>query len=107
MLIRCLRASLTAGLALAFSVSNSYALTGTEFSQKMNKDQRTAYLDGVVETLMYTNRGISECILNWYYRGTPAENAKSAEEVIGAIHANPELPVSGIVSVLVKRHCSA
>jgi len=100
MLIRCLRASFAAGLALAFSVSEGYALTGTEFMQKMNKDQRGAYLDGVVETLMYVKKDSSDCILKWYY-----ETDASAAEVVGFINANLELPVSGIVSVLVKRHC--
>jgi hypothetical protein len=86
-------------LSLLLSTS-AQAMTGAEFLDKLNDQQRASYVDGAVEMLAYVMPGDkAKCVFDWYYRG------QGPEQLIRALRQNRELPVTGILKVLVKRLC--
>ncbi|MFL5266199.1 MAG: hypothetical protein ACJ8AH_06295 [Stellaceae bacterium] len=75
-------------------------MTGSEFLEKLNDQQRASYVDGAVEMLAY---GLDDrkagCVVDWYYKGS------GPEQLIRALRQHPELPVTGVLQVLAKRLC--
>ena len=73
-------------------------MTGSEFLEKLNDQQRASYADGAIEMVSY---GMEEhkagCVIDWYYKGP------RREQLIRALRQHPELPVTGVLQVLVKR----
>ena len=50
--------------------SGAQAMTGSEFLEKLNDQQRASYADGAIEMVSY---GMEEhkagCVIDWYYKG--------------------------------------
>jgi hypothetical protein len=73
-------------------------MTGAEFLEKLNDQQRASYIDGALEMLAY---GLPEAkarrVIGWYYEG------EGPRQLIGALHQHRQLPVQGVLQVLVKR----
>jgi hypothetical protein len=83
-----------------FLSTGANAMTGTEFLDKMNDQQRAAYVEGVLDMLAY---GLpvpqAKCLQDWYYEGD------GPRQLIRAVHQRPDLPVQGVLQVLSKRLC--
>jgi hypothetical protein len=75
-------------------------MTGADFLDRLNTDQRASYADGAVEMLAYTlPNDKAKCVFDWYYRGP------GPEQLVGALRQHRELPVAGVLQVLAKRLC--
>jgi hypothetical protein len=78
----------------------AHTMTGADFFDRLTDQQRASYVDGAVEMLAYTLPDSSaQCVYDWYYRG------RGPEQLMGALKQHRELPVTGILQVLVKRLC--
>jgi hypothetical protein len=73
----------------------------SDFLDRLNDQQRAAYVDGAIEMLAYGMEGQKASrALDWFYRG------RGPEQLAAALKQHRDLPVTGILQVLVKRICS-
>ena len=75
-------------------------MTGADFLDKLNHQQRASYIDGALDMLAY---GLpvaqSKCVRDWYYEGD------GPRQLIRAVHQCRDKPVQGVLQVLAKRIC--
>jgi hypothetical protein len=77
-------------------------MTGTDFLDKLNDQQRAWYVNGVLDGMTYDMPvPKAACVRNWYYEG------EGPRQLIGAVRQYRDKPVQGILQVLVKRLCQA
>ena len=73
-------------------------MTGADFFDRLNSQQRASYVDGAVEMLAYSlSNDRAKCVFDWYYRG------RGPEQLMGALKHHRDLPVSGVLQILAKR----
>jgi hypothetical protein len=87
-------------VVLILLTSGANAMTGADFFDRLTDQRRADYVDGAIEMLAYTLPDAkAKCVFDWYYRG------RGPEQLIGALKQHRELPVTGVLQVLVKRLC--
>jgi hypothetical protein len=69
-----MRAVLSAAFLSIVLTTGASAMLSSEFLDRLNGDQRAAYIDGAVEMLAYGYAAAGDqkkasCVLDWYYRG--------------------------------------
>jgi hypothetical protein len=92
-------------IIVAALVMSHEPIIGADFLDRLNDDQRTSYLNGVVEMLAYdlstrNHKQQSSCLTDWYYRGA------GPGMVAEAIRRYRDLPVVGVLKLLVQHVCS-
>ena len=80
--------------------TGAYAMTGADFLDKLNQQQRASYVDGALDMLAYClTQPQAKCVRDWYYNGD------GPRQLIAAVHQCRDKPVQGILQVLAKRVC--
>jgi len=75
-------------------------MTGAEFLDKMNHQQRAAYVEGALDMLAYgLTQPKAKALRDWYYQGD------GPRQLIAAVHQCRDKPVQGVLQVLAKRLC--
>ncbi|MBL4768041.1 MAG: hypothetical protein JKY94_10055 [Rhodobacteraceae bacterium] len=94
--------------AFLSSGKEAAALTADDVLNRMNDDERFAYISGVVDGLAFArwtadkpdNAGM-QCIYDWYYGGDTAVR----ETIQTWLTRHQDKPVDALVYVLTKREC--
>jgi hypothetical protein len=79
----------------------AHALTADEAVHKLSPQEMTSYIGGAVEMLAYLDNELGACAIDWYFRS----DGKGPHELVDALYKYPDVPVTGIIKELVKRHC--
>jgi hypothetical protein len=87
-------------LFLATLPTGAYAMTGSEFLDKLNHQQQAWYIDGALDMLAYDlTPQKAKSVRDWYYKGD------GPRQLIAAVHQCRDKPVQGVLQVLAKRIC--
>lgn len=84
------------------------AITAAEVRSKMNQDERSSFIAGIVDGLAQA-RWIKDkpdatgmrCIYDWHYK--PTRKSVNSRETLMDRH--PEKPISSLIFALVKKQC--
>jgi len=93
--------------SIAFSGS-AVALNAEEIMNKMNEDQRTGYIAGVVEGVAYSrwlrdkpNAAGMQCVYDWFYNG----GIELQRSINTWFDRHPDKPAGPLLYVLIKKDC--
>lgn len=97
-----------AAAAFLSSGKEAAALTAEDVLNRMNDDERFAYISGLVDGLAFArwtaekpdNTGM-QCIYDWYYGG----NTAVRETIQTWLTRHQDKPVDALMYVLIKREC--
>jgi hypothetical protein len=100
---------ITAGaMAILLAAVPAFAITGGDVIDRMNKDERAAYLEGAIEMAMWTasadekNNAKAECIEKWYFR-----NDATMRTIFATFEKYKDQPAIGLLRALINRACPA
>lgn len=80
--------------------AGAHAMIGADFLDRLTDQRRADYVDGALEMLAYgLPADKATCVYDWYYRG------HGPEQLANALKQHRDLPVTGVLQVLVKRLC--
>jgi hypothetical protein len=94
-------------LAILLAATPAFAITAGDFLDRMNSDERTAYLPGAIEMAMYAasadekSNAKASCIERWYYGG----EGQAQRTIIATFERYKDQPAVGLLRVLINRAC--
>ncbi|MBE0613804.1 MAG: hypothetical protein IH604_09085 [Burkholderiales bacterium] len=88
------------------SVASAQLVTGGDMFTRLNTEQSSAYLDGVMEALSYewsTNgkKNKAACAIDWYYR----TGGKTQRLLFDTFDRYKDKPVVGLLKAYIDRKC--
>jgi hypothetical protein len=106
--IRHLAVRFSCALAFALCVATpAFAITAGDVLDKMSADERSGYFGGAIEMAMHIaateqkNGAKADCIFEWFY----LSDGKAARELMNVFRANKARPASGLIAIVIARHC--
>jgi hypothetical protein len=99
-----MRLHVTAFLACMSASTGAKAMLSADFLDRFNDQERAAYAGGIVDSMAYGFAAAKQeskavCVNNWFYRG------QGPQQLASVLQAHRDLPVPGVLQVLVKRLC--
>mgnify|MGYP001567620135 CR=1 FL=1 len=95
-----------AAALLVPSVASAQMYTGGDMFNRLSREQSSAYLDGVMETLSYEwsangKREKAACAIDWYYNS----GGKTQRLLFDTFDRYKDKPVIGLLKAYIDRKC--